>query len=187
MARDFQINGECLVQVKGAAGTSIATLQELGLAADPITVTLDFRHRDINVDAWGGEVPADVQVMLAGASVSMNLIHLDRDILDVCLRESQGGSSAIGRLKRAGARMGNNAARFAATNHYIGLNLTSPVQSKPWRFYFSYLTGPPVTVPLGTEKSVYQLNWRIIPYTRDPYNSASGAEDFQLYDHTLDT
>lgn len=188
MGRDFQINGETMVFVKGSSASGIGTLQELGLATDPIQVSYDFRHRDMNVDAWSGpDMPPEVQCMLAGVNVSMNLIHWDDDILDVCLRESLGGASAIGRLKRAGARMGNNSPRFAAANHYIGLNLSSPVLGKPLRFFFSYLTGPPKTIPLGTEKSVTSLNWRVIPYTVDPYGAGFGAEDYQLWDNVLDT
>src|SRR5581483_5195340 len=143
MGRDFQINGETMVYVKGSNASAIASITELGLSEGPITLTLDFRHRDINVDAWGGEIPPEVQVMLAAVNISMPLIHLDRDILDTCIRESMGGAPAIGQLARAGARMGNNTVRFSAANHYIGLNLASPVGNKPWRFFTSYLTGPP--------------------------------------------
>lgn len=186
MARDFQINGECLVTVKGAAGSGIATLQELGLAADPITVTPVFKHKDINVDAWG-EAPAEVQWMLAEVFINMTLIHFDQSILDICIRESMAGAAAIGQMKRAGARMGNNTARFNASNHYVGLNLSSPVQGKPWRFFFTYMPSSPLVVPLGVEKKIIQVGWRCIPYTQDPYGSGTGAENYQLWDHSADS
>lgn len=187
MARDFFINGESMVSVKGAAGTSINPLIQLGLSDGPIRVSLDFRHRDIQVDAWGNEIPPEVQFMLAAATITMTLVHFDRDVLDVCVQESFGGAAAPGFLTRAGSRLGNNAARFAATNHYIGLNILSPVAAKPWRFYFTYLTGTPVEFPLGTEKSLVQLTWRAIPYTQDPWNGGLGALGSPLWDYTLDT
>lgn len=187
MSRDFQINGESLVKVKGMTGTAIGSLSELGLSPGPINVTFDFRHRDINVDAWGGEIPADVQGMLAAVNINMPLIHIDYDILNACMRESMCGSSATGTLVRAGTRMGGNAARFAAGNHYIGVNILSPIIARPYRFLFSYLTGPPVVIPLGTEKSVFQLNWRVIPYTQDPWGNGSGATGQVLWDNNLDT
>ncbi len=197
MPRDFRINGPTLVLVKGSSSDQIlGDIKELGLSDQSIRVQLDIRHRDINVDAWGGEIPADVQCMLAGCNVIMSLIHLDLDVLDACIRASMGGTNAIGFLPRTGARLGNDAARFAggglnARNHYIGLNLTSPVLSKPWRFYTTYLQGIQ-EIPLGAEKSIYQLNWRVIPYTQDPYsmlvaNYGQGGLDHPLWDHTLDT
>ena len=83
--------------------------------------------------------------------------------------------------------MGGNVARFAAGNNFIGLNLTSPVASKPWRFYFAYLVAPPATFPLGTEKSIIGLQWRAIPFTVDPWQGGSGALGQILWDHVLDT
>ena len=186
MARDFQIPGECLVQVKGMAGTGIGSLAELGLSADPITVTPRFRHKDMNVDAWG-EAPADVQFMLAEAFISMNLVHYDESVLDVCLRESMGGGAGPGTFPRAGTRLGGGVGRFVTGNHYIGLNITSPVQGKPWRFYFTYLADTPIRKTLGVEKSIVQVNFRAVPYTTDPYGGGTGAAGTVLWDHTLDT
>src|SRR5688500_12011652 len=131
MARDFHVNGEVMVYVKGRADSAIGSLTQLGLPADPVRVSPEFRHREINLDAWGGEVPVDVQCMLAAVNVSMNLIHFDRDVIDVCLMESLGGMPAVGTMRRAGARLGNGLPRFAGGgvngNHLVGLNLASPV------------------------------------------------------------
>ena len=194
MARDFFINGECLVRVKGNVNTTISSLSELGLSEDPIVVTPDLKHTDLNLDAWGSEVPADVQFKLAAVTVRMKLIHFDRAVLDTCLIESMAGAGniagagLIGMLARAGRRMGGGNARFAANNHFIGLNLTSPSEAnKPWRFYSAYLTGPPMEMPLGTEKSVVALNWRVIPYTQDPWGGGTGADGVRLWDHSQDT
>ena len=187
MSRDFFINGESLISVKGAAGSTIANLSELGLAEGPVSVTIDLRHLDINLDAWGNQIPADVQVMIAAANISMGLIHMDRSNLDECLRLSMGGPTSIGMVSRAGTRMGANTARFAAGWKYVSLNTYSPVAGKPWRFYNAYLTGPPMVFPLGTEKSVSVLNWRAIPYTTDPWQGGAGAANQILWDHTLDS
>lgn len=198
MSRDFYINGESLVQVKGRTDCDIASLSQLGLSADPITVSPVFKHEDINVDAWG-QAPADVQWMLAEVMISMNLIHFDPAVLAVCMRLSMGGGGTqYGQMGRAGQRLGNNLPRFApsqvnpatgnlAGNNYIGLNITSPVEALPYRFIFSYLANPPMTLPLGAKKSIVQVNFRAIPYTQDPYGGGTGAFGYQLWDNTLDT
>lgn len=186
-----------MITVKGSSSAPlINTLQQLGLAASQIRISFDFKHSDVNADAWGKE-PFEIQFMLAEANITMDLIHFDMPVLQDCLRESQGGAAgqaAEGTTPRAGARLGNNAARFAATNHFIGLNISCPVGGGgvagsvlPWCFYFAYLTGPPVQIPLGTEKSILQCNWRAIPYTTDPWGSGSGAQGNVWFTHVLDT
>jgi hypothetical protein len=190
MARDFQITGECLVYVKGRADSAIGALCELGLADGPINVSLKFNHEDIKVDAWGN-APPEIQWMLAEATVSMNLVHFDQDILDAVVNESMAGAPAFGQMRRAGARMGNNKARFAAGgsdgNHFIGLNLTAPVNSKPWRFYYAFLAQSPAVFPMGVQKQVAQLQWRVVPYTQDPWGGGTGAQGSILWDRVLDT
>lgn len=186
MARDFHINGESLVLVKSRSDSALGSLQELGLASDKITCSPRFKHRDINVDAWG-EAPADVQFMLAEVGISMTLIHYDRTILEACIALSTGSNTSEGVLPRAGTRLGGGVARFAAGNNYIGLNISSPVEGRPWRFYFCYLADTPFSYPLGTEKSMVTLNWRAIPYTTDPYQGGVGAQGQVLWDHELDS
>ncbi len=187
MGRDFQIAGEVMVTVKGAAGSGIASLQQLGLATDPITAQFEFRHRDMIVDAHGPELPVDVQQFLAAVNVTINFIHLDPVILDICQRESLGGAAAIGTMTRAGTRLGGGVPRFSATNHYIGLNLAAPVSGKPYRFLHAYLTGPAVQIPFGTEKSVFSTNWRVIPYQEDPWGNGLGTSGLVVWDNTPDT
>ncbi len=187
MARDFYIQGEVMVFVKGSSASGIASLQQLGLATDPITANFEFRHRDMIVDAHGPELPVDVQAFLAAVNLTINFIHLDPTILDICQRESLGGASAIGTMTRAGTRLGGGVARFSANNHYVSLNLAAPVSGKPYRFYHAYLTGPAVQIPFGTEKSIFSTNWRVIPYTTDPWNNGNGAAGVVVWDNTLDT
>ncbi len=162
----------------------------MGLSDGPIRPSPVCKHRAIHVDAWGGAAgaEAETQFMLAEVMIPMTLIHFDMSVLRTCIGESMGGSVVDGTLQRAGVRLGGNSPRFAANNHYIGLNITSPDGGLPWRFYFCYLMGTPAVIPLGTEKSVVQLNWKCIPFTQDPYGSNGlGANGFVLYDHVLDT
>ncbi len=196
MSRDFYVNGESMVFVKGQAGTGIATLQQLGLCDSPIRITLNTRYLDIITDSWGPQLPVDVQYFLSDALIQMTLVHFDPTILAVCINESQASVPFVGFVGRAGTRMGNNRARFAVGNSFIGLNIASPVQGTPWRFYYAYLVGPPFTWPLGTERSLVTLNWRAIAYTNDPWgggtaqpNGAAGTGSYQavLFDNTLDT
>ena len=176
-----------MITVQGPAGSAIANVQQLGLADSPITVSLDFRHSDVQVDAWGRQIPPEVQVMLASATISMNLIHFDRDILDECWRLSMGGPAAIGQVARAGTRLGNSATlQTSTTNMFMALGIASPVANKPWRFRSVYLTGTPGQYPLGTEKRVVVLNWRAIVYpgtNGDPWQAGLGANNQILWDY----
>ena len=203
MARGWYVNGETLVLVKGRSDSAIGSLSQLGLSPQPISVEPQYYHEDINVDAWG-RAPADVQFMLGTLNVRMTLVNVDMGVLAVCMALSQGGASdaialagnfqAAGVMNRAGTVMGGyptSLGRFVPGNNYIGLNLSAPIGNIPYRFFYSYLAQPPVVIPLGTEKSVITLNWRVIPYTTDPANIVNGvitgATNYPLWDCTLDS
>lgn len=54
--------------------------------------------------------------------------------------------------------------------HYVGLSLQPQnqwqlpeVAQQPWYFYQTYLSNPPVIIPLGTRYSTVELNWRAVP------------------------
>ena len=176
-----------MVGVKGNSGTSIASVTNLGLSMDAISVSPRFVQEDMMVDAYGGGlIPADVQQFLADVTISMNLVHFDPDVLDVCIRETCGSQGiAAGTMNRTGARLGGGNARFAAGWHYVSLNITSPVAGKPFRFYNCYIVQP-FTWPMGTHKSPVVLTWRAIPYTTDPWGGGIGSFGQVLWDNTLD-
>lgn len=195
VGRTLVANGETLVNVKGRSDCSINVSTELGLAEGPITMTMKFNHDDVNVNAWGSKIPVDVQWMLAEVQVSMDLIHVDKSVLAVCQQLSMGFPTTFGLVGRAGQFLGNNLPRFAPGNNYIGLNLTSPVLGLPWRFWYTYLTGQPVSWNLGTERSVYRVNWRAIPFVQDPYGGSAsqpytvygtGAQNAIIFDNGVD-
>lgn len=186
MARTFFVNGESMVTVRGNSSSSIGSTTQLGLSDGPIRISIEFRHKDIQVDAFGGEIPPDVQWMLAAASISMTLVHYDVNVLQSCIQESMASSSSEGTMSRAGDLMGGGNPLYSAGNSYIALGILSPVGNIPWRFYASYLTGNPITYPLGTEKSLVQMNWRAIPYAQDPWGGGTGAQGVILYDHGTD-
>jgi hypothetical protein len=209
VTRDFKINGETLCLVKGNPSSLIGTLSELGLSADPIRVRFDANHTDLKVNAWG-DAPPEVQVMLGAATITMGLVHFDQAVLEACITESLGGGGlTFGQVARAGTRLGNNCARFAPNgtinpatglattgNHYIGLNLTSPVLRLPYRFWYAYMTGPVFEYTLGAEATVAGVQFRAIPYVQDPYGGSpsqpltvygTGAQNAIIWDRTLDT
>lgn len=187
MSRDFQINGETVVRTKfgahlpssisnysppGATSPS-SNLSELGLASEGIRITPRFVHKDINVDDFGPEIPAEVMWLLADVNIRMTLIHYDVSILDFCLSESMGGTflggapglfDFAGIMQPAGSFLGNYVPYLLSGYHYTSLNLTSPALNFPWHFPAAYLTGPPIELPLGTQASMVELNWRAIPY-----------------------
>jgi hypothetical protein len=184
------------------SGSAIAVLSELGLTSEAITVEPRFRYRDVNVADFGPDVPAEVQWMLADAVVRMTLVHHDWNVLDVCMIESMGGGSVVfddggvnlpdpdrpgdllfrrtqlaGSLAPAGTLMGNGLPMFASGNHYVSLNLTSPVNRKPWRFRSCYLAERPVVYPVGARCSEVQLTWRAIPYVPIYYSGTGSSEN----------
>lgn len=170
--RAFRINGECLVKVKGngALGDGIggAKLWELGLSVEQITVIPAFKSKNILVDDFGPDIPAELMWMLAEVAIRMDLVQYDNNAVMACLQESMAGGESTeineGVLAGAGRTMGAGLPVFSPGNHYISLNLLSPVLGKPWRFPTSVLSQEPITIPLGTERSVCVLNWRAIPY-----------------------
>lgn len=208
MARDVVINGECLVLTKFGAhvldrplgqNNSSSARFELGLSSREIRITPRFVHRDINVDDFGSDIPVEVLNMMADVTIRMELVHYDKDVLDACQIESQGGDASrttVGSLPPAGLPLGNFVQLLASGCHFISLNLTSPQLNFPWRFRACYLTGPPVEIPIGTERTLAQVNWRAIPYRAPTLGViVSGFSPFAevmssgvpLFDRTLDT
>lgn len=195
MARGFQVTGECMVLVKGPAGSSIASLTQLGLSPDQITVTEGIHHQPIKVNAWGnGMAPADEQVFAIDATIQMTLVNFDITVLEECYRLGV-AAPVFGQMPRTGALMGNGLARFAAGNNYIGLNITAPVNGLPYRFFYARLDQR-LVLPYGTERQVAQCNWYAYAYTNDPWgggtaqpntSAGTGSLGAQVFDHTLDT
>lgn len=177
MARDFQINGESMISVRGSSSAELINeVQELGLTESPIRVSVEENYMDMIVDAWGNRVPADVQVMPGAATITMPLIHFDRQVLEDCMRESRGGATGTatagpGTAGRAGIRLGGGGLRFSAACHYFSVYISSPQSAIPWRFFFCYMPGTPYEYPLGTERTVALVTFRCIPYCgEDPYS-----------------
>lgn len=227
MSREFFINGETLVTVKGGQHTSGllylpntateyqigvgnvkaiasgAPAAELGLAVDQIQVTPRWKHRDFRADDFGPDVPPEVMVNIADVQIHMTLIHFDHDVLDGCWSEAMGGAGGeavdaggivlplLGQVLGAGALMGGGLPLLASGNHFISLNLLSPVGKKPYHFPAAYLTEDPVHFPLGTGTSAVALNWRAIPYhnqtgTQNPFASEIRSSGLVLWDYVPD-
>jgi hypothetical protein len=175
--RNFIINGECLVQVKGGAhnsGRALGSTTELGLSQGQIVVTYHFSQKDIPVDDFGPDTPADVLALATSLRVRIPLIHTNRTALDACLRESMGGGGASpqeeGVLGPA-RLLGRNKPLRASGNLLLCLILRqggfdgAPLGVLPWRMPACHLTSPPVEFPLGVGVSLIQTHWRAIPYT----------------------
>ena len=199
MARDLYINGESMTWVKfgrhinitestGMSGSFI--LFELGLTQDEIRIVPKFVHQDINADDFGREICPETLWMGAECNVQMTLVHYDPFVLDAIIADSMGGTDLggdAGVLAPFGKPMGANVAQFASGNHYMSLNILSPVESKPYRFRTGYLTGPPVEIPLGTSRTLAKLNWRFIPYARPNASGEVYSSGVVLWDRELDT
>lgn len=189
MTRNYYVNGETMIYVKGRTDSIIANRTELGLTDHSISISVDNHRLRIRVDAFG-DGPPESQFMGASAMVRTTLVHFDDDILDFCVAEGWGNSPAFGTLGHAGSLMGNGKARFAPGgingNHFLGLNLYSALGQKAWRFFFTTLANSPIEFPIGTERSLVQVNWEALPYSVDPWNNGNGSYGVPIWDHTLD-
>lgn len=164
MARDFCVNGETLVKLKGSSSQSaIASVCELGLTSDDVRIIPRWIHEDMHVNDFGPDVPPDVLCMLADVTIRMTMIHYDNAILSACIAETMGGGTE-GTLRGAGTPMGGYNRLYTEYCHYISLNLMSPQLNRPWLFYACYLASPPLEYPIGTTVSAVPLTWRAIPY-----------------------
>lgn len=220
MSRGFQINGESLLRVKfgshiapgtvpyGAVAVS-GSLYELGLAAENVTVVPRFYHKDMLVDDFGPNIPPEVMCFISDCTITMQLIHYDKGVLDVCMSESMGGTTrfdVLGNpvatpagsiLAPAGQPIGAGRNLGASGCHFMGLNILSPVLNMPWRFPASYLPTTPLELPLGTTKTLANVVFRAIPYVSpllfsNTQNNPIGTQEIQssgvrLWDRTLDT
>ncbi len=176
MANAYNINGETMVMAKGGAhfatvpglgGIVMSQPTQVGLASDSIRITPTFRHTNVPSADFGPAVPPEVMFNLAHVDISMGLIFWDNQVVDLCMAEAMGGLGAgfgAGKMQPAGQMLGRGRPLLASGNSFISMVLLSPVLGIPWRFPASYLTAPPLEIPLGTKASLIQLNWRAIPY-----------------------
>jgi hypothetical protein len=181
MARAYFINGETMVYVKGAAGTAIASLTELGLSDTEVRIILGSKYDDIKVNAYGEMVPPEIQVFGGEARLSFTLVHFDQAVLRECIRLAN-AAPVEGQEGRAGTLMGGGVALGVAGNNYVQFGFSSPIGQLPWRFFACILTDSPEW-PVGTHRSIVQCNVRAIPYSVDPWNNGTGLLGVPLYDH----
>ncbi len=189
MSRNYYVNGETMVKVKGRSDSTIANITELGLTDHSIRIAIQNHRLRIRVDAYG-DGPPESQFMGAGATVQMTLVHFDSDVLDFCVQEAWGSTPGFGQMGHAGSLMGNGLPRFGPGgvngNHFIGLNLISAPGKRPWRFYYAALADNPIDFPIGTERSLITLNWEAFPYSVDPWNNGNGSYGVQIWDNIAD-
>ncbi len=175
--RDWLINGETMVYVRGGehlASGAGGSKTELGLSFDEIKVIPKYIHRDVHVDDFGPEIPAEVLSMLAEVNVRMTLSHFDNLMLRIIQAESLGSFNNDGIMPPAGTPLGQNKELYASGCHYMSMQLASPQFGEPITFKTGYLAMQPVVLPLGTSYSKVDLNWRFIPYRPIPSIGAGG-------------
>ncbi len=189
MARNYYLNGETMLAVKGRSDSAIGTLTNLGLTDEAVKLTVDYKHLHIHVDAYGESAP-EIQSMGGSANVQATLVHFDPDVLMACVREGMGAAPAEGQLGHAGTLMGNGTARFTAGingNHFVGLNIISATGKQPWRFLYTVMADQPLEFPLGTARSLVSTRWHAVPYSADPWNNGTGSYGVPIWDHTSDS
>ncbi len=175
--RDFFTNGETMVYVRGGAHLAEGLggdRTELGLALDDVKVIPRYIHRDVHVDDFGPEVPAEVLSMIAEVNVRMTLSHYDNLMLRVLQAGSLGSFNNDGTMPPAGTPLGQNKELFSSGCNYFSMELASPQANDPITFRTGYLAMQPVVLPLGTTYSKVDLNWRFIPYKPIPSTGAGG-------------
>lgn len=166
---------------------------ELGITQGPPTLRPQFSHRDVNVNSFGdGQTPIECLWNGAVFTFSTDFIHYDKNVLDAVVAESMAGSFVdsaqevdgqqvlgdnppaifAGTFAPIGTPMGGYNPLYASGNHFMTVWFISaqPMTSGafPYRFPACYLTGPPLELNIGTERSIARCNWRAIPYTIPP-------------------
>ncbi len=181
MSRIYNVSGEVMVYVFGGVFT---TLTELGLCSDSIRIVPRYAHRDIPVDDFGPDIPAEVLTMTLEAYVRMTLVHFDPIVLGFCIAQAA-GTTVAGTCGAAGIPL-------LTRGLGISLNLR-PLNDIPWRFRNSYIDGNPIENPIGTQHSLTQINWRCLPvapsgfsighgYTQEPRSAGAVVWDRGVLD-----
>lgn len=168
MARDYYINGQCMVFYNDS---------ELGLTDGngKVTVTPSPKYLPIEVDGWF-QCPPERQQILMDATISMTLVHFDIDVINSAMNFSVGGSQA-GTLPTGGRLIGE-------ASGYNELRLSSPALSTVWRFPSCYIKDS-YELPLGAERSLLRITWHAIGYNADPYNTnGTGSQGTVIYTNT---
>jgi hypothetical protein len=189
-------------QVNGAAGSvdDDGLLYELGLTLEDIRITIRQYHLPVHIDSYGMEVPAELLTMGAEAYIHANLIHFDRQVLEICLAESQGGAipgiANAGTMPGAGILMGGGVMPGQSGNHYIELQVIPQLEgigdtpgnrvSRPWRFPTALLMDR-TEMPIGATKISTLTTWvaRPFPVTSADINQELVSRNTILYDHTI--
>lgn len=183
MGRDFQVDYEVMVRVKGSVQSYIFEPMDLGLCSEGISITPAWKHKDINVDDFGPDVPAEILCMMAEVSISIPLIHYDPDVLNACLSESLGGFQtttgendnilipAPGIMMPAGTPLGGGVELYGSGNHYISLSLCSAISGGSFHFPAAFMTKAPMTLKLGQKTRIAMTTWRAIPYVSFAQNA----------------
>ncbi len=195
MTRSFIVPGETLIAVRGGAhmsGGPIGDVSELGLAVEEVRVIPQFSLKDIRVDDFGPDVPAEVMWMLASVRIQATLIHFDSEVLDTMLDETMGGpgfnvvaQDLIIRRNRilapGGLLLGGRKPMYASGNHFfsVTLNNTFYGSGNPWRFRKCHLMETPVIFPVGTNAQACEINIRAIPYWSPVTVSVAGSGEGQ--------
>lgn len=201
MTREFVVYGEFLVE---ASGGRLGGKQQLGLTVGPVRIIPRYVHRDILTDDFGPLSPVEVMWRMGDALVAMELVHYDTEVMNKCISMSMGGgsfdtdpgddSSLDGTYGPGGRILGYNRGLGTAANMFTTVYLTPTNDGlyEPYRFKACYLNGQPLEIPLGTERTIVRLHWRVVPYKPIETNAqgrmveTSSQGGVVLWDHESD-
>jgi len=166
LARNYYVNGQCLVKYNGS---------ELGLTDNQgkVTIVPQFSYLPIEVDGFF-QNPPERQVTLYAVDISMTLVHFDSAVFTQAVANSTQGSIE-GTFPYGGKLLGANGG-------YGVLTLASPVQNAPWTFNSVYIKDH-YTLPIGAERSLLEIIWTAVGYISDPWNNGAGAQGIVVYDN----
>lgn len=173
MARGYTVFGEFIVSVSGGLFDEI---EELGLTAEPARIVPVYNHRDIPTDGYGPNVPVEVLWNMGECLLFLTLVNYDTEVLGRCYRSAMGGGNPDqgddtdldGFMGPAGRPLGFGRRIGTAANYYVTVHLfpTDDGQYNPYRFIACYLNSQPLEIPIGTERTLVRLCFRVIPYQR---------------------
>lgn len=169
--RSYFIYGEFIASV---SGNWFSDITQLGLTAEPVRIVPVYSHRDIYTDGFGPNVPVDTLWNLGECLLYMTLVNFNVVTLGTCMRAAMGGgnldlnddTNLQGFMGPTGRPLGFGRPIGAANNNYTTIHLypTGDSPYYPYRFLACYLNSQPLEIPLGTERSLVRVCFRVIPY-----------------------
>jgi hypothetical protein len=186
---EFHTNGLARLQVFNPK-------QYLGYSTDGVTIELDFKSTEILTDAWGDQIPEDVQNMGQEARVTCELVKYDTNVLEAVENRVQGAyaesEAVFGKFPNVASDGSNQIGSFmkqCGSVYPLAVERANDDcetwEEGPFYFYNAYLTGVD-TFKVGTRATRHTLTWRCLPNCSGVLFTTNSGDVYDLFDTCAD-